>query len=466
MVAAGQLSTVESELLKAESVLADKPHDQHIVGHVATIRACVAGLGGDQPQALKFARTAMQNLPATDFNARGMAGIVLGLALRWRGDLQESIQAYSAAEEAGRKAGDYFITIFSFCYQGYVLIMRGQLREAHETLMRALDYAEKSTRLGGWQPPIAGLAHAFLCGVLLERNNLEQALTHAQVGLELSNQWGHVHAILDSYFFLISCLLASGAFDQTREAIFEAKRIATAVSEMQSMVIANLEIELDIATGDLEHAYQEIACMGIDAGDDILFQRLDHYLALAKTLHADNKSERAIPLLERLLKTAHEAGAGGRVIEILTLLALAHRQKGAHDRATALMDQAIRLAEPEGIVHSIIRHGPPLDDLLRAAAAQGVSPGYIGELLAELKNRTSLEAWKGFSARVSRIEPLSERELQVLRLLVAGQSSTEVARELTIAVGTARTHIKHIYRKLGVHKRLEAVEKAKLLGFV
>lgn len=466
MVGAGQLSIVEAELLKAESVLGGKPQEQRIVGHVATIRACVAGMGGDQPRAFKFARTAMQNLPETDFNARGMAGILLGLALRWRGDLQASIQAYSMAEEAGRKAGDYFVTIFSLCYQGYALLLCGQLRQSHDTLIRALDYAEKSTRLGGWQPPIAGLAHAFLSGVLLEWNDLEQALVHAQLGLELSNQWGHAHAILDSYFFIISCLLATGAYNQAREAIFEAKRIATAVSEMQSMVIANLEIELDIAMGDVGHAYHEIACMGIDAGDDIPFQWLDHYLALAKTLHADNKPERAIPLLEHLLKTAKESGAGGRVIEIVTLLALAHYQQGDDDRASGLMDQALRLAEPEGFTHSIIRYGPPIDKLLRMAAARGVSPEYIGKLLTELETKVTLGRMKGLSANATQIEPLSERELQVLRLLVAGQSSTEVAGELVIAVGTARTHIKHIYRKLGVHKRLQAVEKAKSLGLV
>jgi LuxR family maltose regulon positive regulatory protein len=466
MVGAGQLSAVEAELLKAESVLGGKPQEQRIVGHVATIRACVAGMGGDQPRAFKFARTAMQNLPETDFNARGMAGILFGLALRWRGDLQPSIQAYSKAEESGRKAGDYFVTIFSLCYQGYALILRGQLRQAHETLIRALDYAEKSTRLGGWQPPIAGLAHAFLSGVLLEWNDLEQALIHAQLGLELSNQWGHAHAILDSYFFIISCLLATGAFNQARKAIYEAKSIAAAVSEMQSMVIADLEIELDIAMGDFGHAYHEIARMGIDAGDDIPFQRLDHYLALAKTLHADNKPESAIPLLERLLKTANEAGAGGRVIEILTLLALAHRQQGETDRTIDLMGQTLYLAEPEGFVHSIIRHGPPLEDVLHTAAARGMSPVYIGKLLAELETKVTSGTRKGFPANATQIEPLSERELQVLRLLVSGQSSTEVARELVIAVGTARTHIKHIYRKLGVHKRLEAIEKATALGLV
>jgi len=146
----------------------------------------------------------------------------------------------------------------------------------------------------------------------------------------------------------------------------------------------------------------------------------------------------------------------GYVIEILVLQAMAHQAQNKPDSALKCLKQALTLAEPEGYVRVFADEGAPMAALLRRAAAQGVSPAYVGQLLAAMgppRPATPL------------VEPLSARELEVLRLIVAGLSNKEIAAQLYLAVGTVKKHINNIYGKLGVSRRAQAIAKARELYY-
>jgi LuxR family maltose regulon positive regulatory protein len=171
-------------------------------------------------------------------------------------------------------------------------------------------------------------------------------------------------------------------------------------------------------------------------------------------------------LLERLLLTAESGGRLGSVIEMLILSALALSQIPARGQAQnqkaqpmTSLAQALSLAEPEGYVRVFVDEGEPMVRLLRQAASRGIAPGYVSKLLAA----SDVSEHKTDPRTQPLIEPLSERELEVLRLLITGFSTPEIARELFIAVSTVRSHVKSIYSKLNVHKRKDAIQRAQEL---
>jgi LuxR family maltose regulon positive regulatory protein len=227
----------------------------------------------------------------------------------------------------------------------------------------------------------------------------------------------------------------------------------------------------ELRTNDLRFTSQEAAAflnevMRLDLSLEDVSALEDHtegWIALARILVAQGRLDEALDLLARLLKVAKAAGAMGDVIEILVLQALACQAQGEIDQALTALERALSLAEPEGYVRVFIGEGAPMGELLRQSAARGVAVDYVHKLLA------ALEA-EGHEiqrlAKIQLIEPLSERELEVLRLLATSLSTAEIAEGLFIAVSTLRTHAKSIYGKLDAHSRREAVARAQELGLL
>ncbi len=198
-------------------------------------------------------------------------------------------------------------------------------------------------------------------------------------------------------------------------------------------------------------------------------------LARYKSDRTDNSIREVIGLLERLTKAAEEGGRMGSLIEILVLQALAHHAQGDIPSALIPLQQALTLAEPEGYVRMFLDEGSPMAQLLREATARGIMPGYTGKLLAtfEVQGHGSASAspipdWQRQSSPASHslIEPLSQRELELLRLLKTDLSGPEIANQLMIALSTVRTHTKSIYSKLNVNNRRAAVKRAAELGLI
>jgi len=181
---------------------------------------------------------------------------------------------------------------------------------------------------------------------------------------------------------------------------------------------------------------------------------------------AQGRPDEASGLLARLLEIVEAAEAMGPAISILILQALILQSQGEHDQALATLERALSLAEPEGYVRAFVGAGAPMDELLRQAAVRGIRLDYVRKLLAALDSEPAAKQRTSRLAASSLAEPLSERELEVLRLLATHLSSVEIARELVVSVNTARSHIKNIYGKLDVHTRTDAVRRAEELGLL
>jgi LuxR family maltose regulon positive regulatory protein len=198
-------------------------------------------------------------------------------------------------------------------------------------------------------------------------------------------------------------------------------------------------------------------------------------LVLARLLIATERPDEALGLLESLVPIAERRNRPGILIEIQVLRALAHRAQGDVDRALTALGRALALAEPEGYVRIFADEGEPALELLREAVARGIGADTAGRVLAAsvAPGGARVQEGRGVGgqrapegARASLVEPLTGREMEVLRLLRTHLSSTEIAEELRVSANTARFHIKNIYGKLGVHGRSDAVERARELGLL
>jgi LuxR family maltose regulon positive regulatory protein len=176
---------------------------------------------------------------------------------------------------------------------------------------------------------------------------------------------------------------------------------------------------------------------------------------------SDGSARDAFALLGRLLRAAEDGQRTGNVIEILVLLALAHQVRGDMPAALAALGRALALGEPEGYVRVFLDEGPPMAALLQDAANRGIAPDYVRRLLT-----ASVRPEDYAGNQEALIEPLSDRELDVLRLLGTDLAGPEIARELVVSLSTVRSHTKSIYAKLGVNNRRAAVTRAEELDLL
>jgi LuxR family maltose regulon positive regulatory protein len=218
------------------------------------------------------------------------------------------------------------------------------------------------------------------------------------------------------------------------------------------------EARIRLAQGDVTAAARWVQESGLRVDDELRLETCIGHLALAKILLAQGRLDEALGLLVRLLRMVEAIGAMTPAIGILVLQALVLQAQGEGEQALAALDRALTLAEPEGYVRVFVGEGAPMRKLLRQAAARGIKLDYVAKLLAALEEETDQRGTTDL------IEPLTDREMEVLQLLTTPLSTQEIAQELFISVHTARSHIKSIYRKLDVHTRMEAIQRAKELN--
>jgi LuxR family maltose regulon positive regulatory protein len=200
---------------------------------------------------------------------------------------------------------------------------------------------------------------------------------------------------------------------------------------------------------------------GLDPEGEINYHRLGELMVFTRVLIARGSHNEAVDLLTRMMKTAEAAGWFGRLIEMRVLLALAHQARGERDESMDALEQVLISAKPESYVRVFVDESDPMEALLREAENRGIAPDYVPKLLAAFETDNVQVEPPSVTAL---IEPLSERELEVLRLLKTELSGPEIADELLIALSTMRTHTQNIYSKLGVSNRLAAVRRAEELN--
>jgi LuxR family maltose regulon positive regulatory protein len=441
------------------------PSVQSVLVEIAVMRIELASEKGDITQVFKLSQLILPYLgdgeESSEDNYRGdlrsVVLFVLGLAYKLSGKLNEASDALSQAAVLGQELGNVFIAAGSLGRLASVQSMQGQLNQAMSTCQRGVNLVHEMVG----EPPMAGLIQAELGNLLYERNNLKAALHNLQEGIEVAKPWGFLEAFVPGYKGLARIKAAQGDWEGAIAAIDELTEQGEANPTMVMPAVESLRALLWVAQGKVDSAYQWVMNAGLDPKMEINFQRLDDLIVLARILIARGALDEAVELLTRLVDMAEAEGWLGRQVEMRVLLALALQAQEAHDESLIVLKQALISAEPEGYMRVFVDEGESMAALLCEAETRGITPDYVPKLL---KAFTDEHAQVELTSAPKLIEPLSERELEVLRLLKTELSGPEIADELMVALSTMRTHTQNIYSKLGVSNRRAAVSKAEELN--
>jgi LuxR family maltose regulon positive regulatory protein len=303
---------------------------------------------------------------------------------------------------------------------------------------------------------------------LRERGDLAGAAQHLQRARDLGEENGLPQNPYRSRVAAARIRLAEGDPDGALDLLAEAGRLYASDFSPDVRPVDALKARVWIAQGKLSEAAAWARENGLSAADDLSYVREFEHVTLARLIVAqgvrdrsDDRIGEAIDLLQRLLESAEAGGRMGSVIEVLVVQALARRARNDVPGALASLERALALAEPEGYVRVVADEGPAMARLLRLAAQQRDASGYLRRLQA-----ASVTPAARAPLDQPLIEPLSERELDVLRLLESELDGPDIARQLNVSVATVRTHTRNIYAKLGVNNRRAAVRRAAELGLL
>jgi LuxR family maltose regulon positive regulatory protein len=456
--------------------LQDADRDRtEVSGEMAVLRAFLSAFQGEEARVADLPRRLFEPTLEGEPLLRSLAAWYLGFSCMWRGDFGAAEHTLEQAVRISQEAGNVMLAAMALCHRAEVYMLQGKLRAARSLYQQALDLAvdEKGAPL-----PIAGMALIGLGELARERDELDQARRLLDEGLERTKQWGEL-GTLDGYIALARLAQAQNDLQGLEEAMANAVQFARRfdATDLDDRFVEAHQARIWAMQGQFSKVAQwveshglALECTAVDSGDtkSDSFRYPFRYLrdiecsVLARLLIGHNRPQDGLAILERLLSPIEQDGRWGSVIEIHVLRALALQARGHTTQAGSALEQALSLAGPEGYVRIFADEGEPMADLLRQAAARGVAPEYVGQLLAAIRTEESAPP----SDVPQLVEPLSERELQVLRLIVTGLSNQQIAEELVLAVSTIKWHINNLYSKLGVGSRTQAIARARELDLI
>lgn len=496
----GEMHGVETWLQAAEQwlTLAHEEHEQldapplsmvvvnqeefrRLPGGVAMHRAGQALMLGKVDEAICNARRVLELAPDDDFLLRGGAGAVLGLSFWALGDLDGARAVYPEGILNLQRAGNLADATGCALALADIVITQGRLDEAMGIYQQALRVAGErgEPNLRGTADMLVGLSELYY-----ERNDLPAAVQLLMQAREQGEQTGLPQNRYRWRVAMARIRQAEGDLDGAEALLDEAERLYTTDFSPNVRPVAAMRARLYAGRGRLKDALDWVREQKLTAADDPNYLREFEHITLARILLARYRRGRepailseASSLLDRLVEAAEAGGRARSAIEIRILQALSQQEQGNAQAALRPLEQALTLAEAQGFVRMFVDEGAPMEHLLREATLRNHYPDYTRRLLAVFaadhqqgsKDEANRPAASTSSARNTResqpatpalVEPLSQRELEVLRLFRTELSGPDIARELMVALSTVRTHTKSIYGKLNVNSRRAAVRRA------
>jgi LuxR family maltose regulon positive regulatory protein len=438
-----------------------------LVGRAATIRAFLASYRGDVPRTVQSARLALDHLPKTDLFWRSAAQIAMGDAFANKGDMRAAHQVRKETVVTSRAAGDTYLLMLSHLRLAETLRELGELKQIINLCERQMGYAKE---FGISNTVVAGYMLAVWGEVLAELDQLGEGIVRAREGVDLTERGRDVAMVGWSNLCLVRVLFSVGDMAGVEKAVRKIERLALD-SEMPTWIPTRMgawQARMWLKQGRLDAASKWGMERGLDPAQEPMYLREMEYIVLTRILIREGRLQEAMNLLSRLLEGAESGERTSRVIEILILQALAMQAQGDMNRSMGALARGLALAEPLGFVRTFLDEGPPLARLLYEAAARGVAADYTQRLLGAfpLPEAEGATLSRPQAPASHLVEPLSEREINVLQHIAEGLTNREIAARLFISVNTVKAHTRNIYGKLAVNNRMQAVSKAKAFGIL
>ncbi len=474
----GTSPALTNETAETGAVSLSEQHERdNLLGEIAAYRAIITGYYlGEGHSTLAFCQEALAHLSEQNLLARAEVAYAQSLAYHSFGDIVAAIQGAKEATALAQAAGDTSSTIIYMCRTAYSLLLHGKL---HEVVQIAQQAALLGTTPVGLPHAMTCWAYIFHADALRQWNRLDEALDLALQGVRLSEQTETIVALYLGYTILMRIYLARREMDAARFAFQKAEEALTKTYSpyrRDAYLIVNW-VQFWLASGDLERAMNWVQELAQHTSVHSPFAREREDVARARILLVQKMPTEALSLLEPLQANAEKQERWSHVIEMKVLQALAYSMRNEEQEALTVLAQAVHLAESESYIRIFVDEGTAMATLLSRLREQkwrkGPTP-YLDTLLAAFSLEsmthkplpTGLNQPRGRLMEQPLVEPLSERELEVLHLVARGDSNQEIAEVLVIALDTVKRHVTHIFEKLGVNNRVQAVARARALGLL
>jgi LuxR family maltose regulon positive regulatory protein len=452
----GKHMAVEQTLQAGETALSASPRDTHpdektndLIGRIASMRATLAVIQHDAETIITQSRRALEYLHPENLTVRTATTWTLGYAYQLRGERAAAVQAYTEVISVGKSSGNSIYTTAA-------TINLGQLQEADNELSLATSTYKRVLQLAGDPPQrMACEAYLGLARIHYEWNDLDAAEQYGQQCAELTQQMESVSTIASYKVFLAHLRFAHGDMPDAALLLEEAEEFVRRHNFVFMMPeVAAAQVLVLLQQGNLAAATH-------------LAQTHELPLSQARVHLAQGDTSLALTVLESLRQQAEAKGWQDERLRVVVLQAVALYAQRKTDKAWQVLAEALTLAKPGGFIRIFVDEGLPMANLLSEAAADGMIPDYMDTLLTVFQAQKRTSGDKPYrSPAQSLIDPLSQRELEVLRLIAQGLSNREISQRLFLALSTVKGHNRMIFDKLQVQRRTEAIACAHALGLI
>ena len=451
----GQAAGAEEKLQAAEAALQEEEANsktRDLAGHIAAIRAMLAVPQGDAETIISQSRRALELLHPDNLPVRTNTTWTLGFAYQLQGDRAAASEAYSEGIAISRASGNIMVILACETCLGQVQESENQLTLAEESYRHVLQL------VGNPPWPVACEAYLGLARIFYQWNDLDTAEELAQQSLQLARHIANVDTPASSSLLLAQLKLAQRDVAGADALLAEADRFVQQHNfAFRIPEVAAAQVLALLQQGKLAAAAD-------------LAQKHDLPLSQARVYLAQGDPAVTLSLLAPLRRQVEAKGLVDEQLKTMVLQAVAHDVHGEKEQALRLLGEALALAEPGGFIRLFIDEGPSMAHLLSAAAALGILPHYVRRLLAAFEVEGQQDEGEAYLFAVPSsqplVEPLSQRELEVLQLVAEGLSNREISERLYLALNTVKGHNRNIFSKLNVKRRTEAIVRARELGLL
>lgn len=444
---------------------------QSWIGRMEVVRTRMAHVQGNVEQTAKHSEYALTHLAENDLVWRAEVIFDQTYTYQVLRQFEKSRQAYRQAISVSEKTGNTRAAMLARYYLGKMLMDMGEFQQAARNYQQGIAWCEKSN------PPANAIcwAYAGLGSLLYEWNRQGEAEAYQRKALKLAQQIGEVKVIVYAGQGLANTLFAQGKVEAAQAALDSAEAIARQ-SNIPALIdeVERTQIQLWLRQGKVEAAINWVQKQGrtlnYDHPDDP-GNNISIWVAIAQARSSPPPADNIITLVKERVKIAGTSGQKWIQIQELISLATIYRLQDELPTAFDVFREALRLAEPMALNRTFFDNGTPAAQLIRQAVATGSASEYVSELPASISTLNTISEIEITTSTFteteqSLVEPLKQREVEVLQHIAIGRSNQEIANEMILAVSTVKWHLKNIYQKLQVSRRTQALAKAKELNLL